>query len=103
MNWIDRHFFNIAELPCAACGHRPVAIHHITTVTPRQDWAVIPLCADCHQHGRLSIHRSKKSFIKKYGTERFLLAKTILLLECQGKDVDKVSIEYKRYFADKIA
>ena len=75
---LQKHMNNVAELGCLVCG-RPPHLHHIrpkgTGIGRRSsDYCVIPLCHDHHQ-GQFSIHNSKKSFEKKYGTEEELLKK----------------------------
>lgn len=47
----------VAELPCLACGRRPVTLHHVTSDgykrISRSHKRVVPLCAMHHliQHG----------------------------------------------------
>ena len=48
-----RHWERIAQMPCAACGKRPVTIHHVTSDgykrIARSHKLVTPLCKECHQ------------------------------------------------------
>lgn len=80
------HYNKVASLGCIAClqiGYEdtPCEIHHIragTGLGQRSSFnEVIPLCPQHHRHGSDSIHRSKKNFVEKFGTERDLLEKVM--------------------------
>ena len=74
--WMDA----VASCPCAACGNEPVHVHHIREGQGMgqrsSSYLTVALCPECHQ-GDFSIHMSKEQFVRVYGSELNLLAKTI--------------------------
>ncbi len=71
-----RHMGKVAMLGCLIHAGTPAQVHHLTTVTPRNNMLVIPLCPECHT-GAFSIHKTKHEFLKLYGSEWLLLADTL--------------------------
>jgi hypothetical protein len=75
------------RMPCVACGSLPVEAHHMMNQQhkTRDHMRTIPLCGDwtqkwgCHR-GPLSIHRSRKSFRAKYGSEEDMLLRVNAML-----------------------
>jgi hypothetical protein len=69
-------------LNCVACGAFGTVAHHcINQQHKKRDHArTIPLCPECHV-GPLSIHRSRKSFRARYGSEEDMLLKVNAMLE----------------------
>ena len=55
-----RHHVLVAQLPCLACGRHGVHVHHVTSDgykrLSKDHMRVVPLCPECHQHGRFAIH-----------------------------------------------
>ena len=88
-----QHLGRIAALGCIACNHlgysdTPAEIHHIRDGVGKGQRAshfeAIPLCP-AHHRGTEglkvpSIHGSKNNFIKRFGTERQLLAECLELI-----------------------
>jgi hypothetical protein len=68
----------VRELGCLVC-QRPANAHHIREGRIKNDYLTIPLCREHHQ-GDFSIHANKRQFTNIYGSELYLLAKTIELL-----------------------
>jgi hypothetical protein len=78
--WMDR----IANYGCIACKldgipDSPASVHHIVEGNRRLGHLfTLPLCYTHHQGGGLiapSVHQAKRTFQKRYGTERELLAR----------------------------
>ncbi len=68
------------DIGCIACRqgnlHSQANAHHILSGGRRiSHAATLPLC-DFHHTGLISIHASKRGFVKDYGTEMELLAET---------------------------
>ena len=74
-----RHMQRIAEMPCLACGARPVTLHHVTGYADRMGRVtrshklVVPLCPahhliQCGPHGSVEAigHRG---FYREYGID----------------------------------
>lgn len=79
--WMDR----VASLGCVVCrnagfGETPAQVHHIRegqgAAQRAPDFLVIPLCPE-HHDGKDSIHKDRRRFQARYGTELDLLAQTI--------------------------
>ena len=73
--WLNR----VAELGCIICK-RPAEIHHIGNGTMSKrasNFEVIPLCCEHHRTGGrgVAVHRGRRSWEAKHGTERELLQK----------------------------
>lgn len=69
----------VAKLPCVACGQIGVHVHHVKSGAMGKrssDFLTVALCPECHQ-GSLSIHMTPRQFHAIYGSEDYLLAKTI--------------------------
>jgi hypothetical protein len=54
-----RHHDRVAAMGCLVCGG-PANIHHVTSDgfqrLRRDHMRVVPLCAQCHQHGPGAVH-----------------------------------------------
>jgi hypothetical protein len=85
------HQHKVAALGCIVCwnnGHydTPAQLHHIRAGQGMSQRAgpyeVIPLCPFHHQQGGLgnAIHAGQETWEATHGTERVLLAQTLLLL-----------------------
>lgn len=89
----EKHLRRVRELGCYCCrkdgmGETPASAHHIREgygmSQKAPDEETIPLCVHHHQtgeHGCIAVHREYQTFVKRYGTEREILAKTIAELE----------------------
>lgn len=70
----------VAQLPCATCGAKPVAVHHIREgqggSQRASNFLTVPLCPDCHT-GPLGVHGDKTMMRIQKKTELDLLAETI--------------------------
>ena len=62
------------------CGKAAEHIHHIIHVNwqriTKDDWLVVKLCADCHQHGKFSVHAlgGERQFLDHTGIDLVHLA-----------------------------
>jgi len=54
-NKLSKYLDFVREQGCLVCK-RPASAHHLTTVSPRDDRWVVPLCPEHHQHGKGAIH-----------------------------------------------
>jgi hypothetical protein len=70
------HMDRVAQMPCLACGNGPVELHHVVGYAdrigraPKRHDRVVPLCAFCHRHGKLSVHGgSHRSFFANWGVD----------------------------------
>ena len=82
---------SISQVGCIVCkllydAYTPAEIHHIDGKTkPGCHTLTIPLCYEHHREGSnnemyVSRHPFKAEFVKRYGTEMYLLEKTKELL-----------------------
>ena len=72
------HIERVKALPCAVCGASgPSDAHHIEQ---RLQWAIIPLCRDCHQGGVNGLHGQRRMWIATKATELGCLNDTIGIL-----------------------
>lgn len=72
----------IAQMPCMACGRRPVEVAHLFTGMGRRKdhQKTIPLCYPCHRGSKISAHGSTKAFSAIHGTDAELLARVNQIL-----------------------
>ena len=84
-----QHMSKVAALGCIACRKigfydTPAEIHHIRSgmgIGQRNShYMTIPLCAEHHRHGENAIHRSKRNFELRFGTEMELLEEVNLII-----------------------
>ena len=68
-----RYMGRVAALGCLIHPDTPAVVHHALCYTPRNNYAVIPLCPECHV-GAFSIHKTKQQFQAVHGSELELLA-----------------------------
>ena len=76
------HMGMVAELGCIIC-RRPAEVHHVARQGGQRSKHIescIPLCPDHHRNGNDCVHAGRRTFEARYGTEKELLAKTLLLL-----------------------
>jgi hypothetical protein len=72
----------VKRLPCCTigCGRTPCDAHHIKDMTgaglKENDFMTIPLCKECHQEGKQSVHKAKKTWERINGTQREHVEKT---------------------------
>jgi len=76
------HMGRIKELPCAACYRSgPSDCHHVFhdrySGKKASDFATIPLCKNCHQHGMLAIHKRKALWRMTYGPDWSYIPQTL--------------------------
>jgi 5-methylcytosine-specific restriction endonuclease McrA len=89
------HLLRVKELPCCICGrHGPSDAHHVihdrfATIKP-SDFAVIPLCKDCHQDGPDAIHKGKETWREKYGADYDYIPATMDALDALDKKWTKI-------------
>jgi hypothetical protein len=63
----------VRALPCACCGFTPVILHHIKEGGNRLGHRfVLPLCTLHHVGNEMSVHRTHRTFVATFGTEREL-------------------------------
>lgn len=87
------HVDKVAALGCIACYvmsgmlGTPAEIHHVRHgqgYAQRASWfKVLPLCPDHHrngEHGKIAIHKARRTFEAEYGTETELLTLTNSLI-----------------------
>lgn len=68
------HLERVKRLPCVICGRPgPSDAHHCICgrygSRKVSDFAVIPLCKQCHQDGPLAIHNGKASWAERNGPD----------------------------------
>ena len=85
------HIQAVKSLPCSVCTHEgPSDAHHVFhdrySQKKASDFAVIPLCKDCHQNTLTSIHRNKKGWQTRHGPDWSYIP---LVLEALGIDTSK--------------
>lgn len=60
------HMARVAQLECVICGRWPVEVHHCKSGRFSQrresDFAVIPLCPECHRTGPNAYHAGQASW-----------------------------------------
>lgn len=72
----DDIYSRVGCICCHIDGHGWVAPewHHCRILGGKRVLTrVLPLCPRCHRTGAMSLHRAKKSFREKYGSEEELL------------------------------
>jgi hypothetical protein len=56
----QRHMDRVGQMPCFACGRRPIELHHIMHMpgkkTRRDHRYIVPLCGYCHRDGKHGVH-----------------------------------------------
>lgn len=85
------HMNRVSALCCIACrnaglGDSPAELHHIGNGTMGKrasNHEVIPLCHVHHRTGGygVAVHAGRKAFEANHGTERDLLAQTLMEIE----------------------
>jgi hypothetical protein len=70
----------VKRLPCVICGQGPCEAHHCFngrySTAKASDYAVIPLCRECHLDGPEAIHRKKRTWAEKYGPDHSYIEQT---------------------------
>ena len=70
----------VAQLPCIACGARPVEVHHCRIHTGLgirpSHFDTISLCPEHHRLGKDAVHMNKTLFEQRYGTQEELIERT---------------------------
>lgn len=76
MNKLERTYMDaVQRIGCLICGN-PAQVHHINSGGRRiGHFFTLPLCPDHHEGNVLSIGNTKKTFIRKFGSEIYLMLK----------------------------
>ena len=82
----------VKMLPCCTigCGRTPCDAHHIRDIhvgkgQKSSDFETIPLCKECHQEGKDSVHKAKSTWERVNGTQRQHVKETQRKLGYTGK------------------
>ena len=90
------HLDAVAELGCIIC-HRPATIHHMRTGMgmgqKNDNFHVIPLCPDHHQHGGYGVayHAGSRIWEANFGTEEELHERTNDALQARERQPSDTS------------
>ena len=78
---------SVARVGCIVCrklgyGYSPAEVHHCRIVGGKRRLAfLLPLCPAHHRLGPDSLHRNKRGFRDKFGSEQALFAETLAAID----------------------
>lgn len=76
----EAHMLAVKSLGCLICG-APAEVHHLPH--PRDDMRTIALCPRHHrtEFGEQAYHYNRKRFNDTHGSDKYLLEKTMKMLD----------------------